>query len=446
MDTNTLTPLETQRLVVALVCICVVAIVDDWMKRRQHKKPKPRRKKDGRAGRIWVREWLTRRQIHGDYDQLLQELNKEDRKGHKNFLRIYPELFHEMVERLTPKLKKMDTQLRNAQEVGLKLAVTLRHLASGTDYTSLQYSFRISKSSISKFVPLVCQAIIETYISEVMKSPKTPEEWNEVAKGFASRWNYFNCLGALDGKHVAIKKPKNGGSLYFNYKRFHSIVLMALCDAKYKFLFVDVGAEGGAGDSGVWQKCNLARAMYDNRAGIPIDQNLPHDDQPIPFHIVADDAFALQPWLMKPYSHQTQDPVERIYSYRLFRARRVVENAFGLLQMRWRIFGRTMQQDVSVVKKITMCACVMHNLALTKYPFTGAEVDHEDQHHNVIPGTWRDESLNLMERLMARRGPNYSRRAKAVRDYLAKYYSSDAGAVEWQERMVFPHGRPVTVD
>ncbi|XP_064097638.1 uncharacterized protein LOC135209029 [Macrobrachium nipponense] len=133
-----------------------------------------------------------------------------------------------MVEWLTPLLKKKDTKMRLAQEVGLKLPVTLRHL------------------------------------EKVMKCPKTPEEWNDVAKWFASKWNYFNCVGALDGKHVVIKKPMGGGSLYFNYKKFHSIFFMALSNAKYRFLFVDVGAEGGAGDGGDWQKCNLARAITNN--------------------------------------------------------------------------------------------------------------------------------------------------------------------------------------
>ncbi|XP_064100738.1 putative nuclease HARBI1 [Macrobrachium nipponense] len=183
-----------------------------------------------------------------------------------------------MVERLTPILKKNDTKMQIAQEVGLKLVVTLRYLASGNDYTSLQYSFRVSKSSICLFISLVCQAIIDTYIPEVMKCPKTAEEWNDIAKRFASKWNYFNCVGALDGKHVAIKKPKGGGSLSFNYKKFHSIIPMALSDAKYRFLFVDVGAEGGAGDGGTWQKCYLARAITYNRAGLPQYRNLPNDD------------------------------------------------------------------------------------------------------------------------------------------------------------------------
>lgn len=444
MDIQCVSPQETERFLAAVLCICAVQVVYEWRRRRiavPHP-PERLRRKDGRAGRLWSREWLTRRQLYGNYDQLLQELNREDPEGHKNFLRIYPELFQEMVERLTPILKKEDTRMRNAQEVGLKLAVTLRHLATGNDYSSLQYSFRVSKASICRFIPIVCDAIIDTYKPEVMKCPKSPEEWKNVAQQFASKWNYFNCVGALDGKHVAIKKPRGGGSLYFNYKKFNSIVLMALSDANYKFLYIDVGAEGSAGDGGTWQMTTLARAINNNRAHFPHDTTLPNDDEPIPYHIVADDAFALKTWMMKPYSHKSQEPTERIYSYRLSRARRVVENAFGLLQMRWRIFGRTMQQDVSVCKKLTMCACVLHNLTLQHYPIARTAVDHEDQGHDVVPGTWREESLNLMVQLMARRGPNYKRRAKAVRDYLAQYYSSDAGAVEWQERMVFPRGRP----
>ena len=399
--------------------------------------PAPRRQRRRRKiRRVWTREWLCRRELHGQYEHLLQELNMEDRPGHRNFIRFEPELFLEMVDRLTPLLKKRDTRMRKSLSVGLKLAVTLRHLATGNDYTALQYSFRVSNSAIAKFVPKVCDAIVTVYMEEVLKCPRTPEEWLTVAQGFSQRWQYHNCLGAVDGKHVAMKRPRGGGSYYFNYKRYHSIVLMAVADAEYRFLYVDVGAEGGAGDGGTWYRCSLANALEGGRACLPPDAPLPNDDEPIPYHFVADDAFAMKSWLLKPFSHQSQDRVERIFSYRLSRARRVVENAFGLLQMRWRIFGTTLQQDVRVVRKIVMCGIVLHNLALKHYPIHRNDVDHEGQDYEMEDGRWRTESLNLMERLMARRG-NYSRRAKAVRDYIARYYSSNVGAVPWQERLVF---------
>ncbi|XP_076039004.1 uncharacterized protein LOC143024119 [Oratosquilla oratoria] len=151
--------------------------------------------------------------------------------------------------------------MRSPLTVGFKLAVILHFLACGDSYTSLQYSFRVSKSAICIFFPKVRKAIIDTYKHEVLKCPKTPEEWKTVAEVFAKKWNYHNCGGALDGKHVPIKKPKKGGSLYCKYKKFHSIILMAVADAKYKFLYVDIGAEGGAGDGGTWIKCNLHHAI-----------------------------------------------------------------------------------------------------------------------------------------------------------------------------------------
>lgn len=48
--------------------------------------------------------------------------------------------------------------------------------------------------------------------------PPTEEEWMEKAEHFWKRWQFPNCLGAVDGKHIAITCPPNFGSVYFNYK------------------------------------------------------------------------------------------------------------------------------------------------------------------------------------------------------------------------------------
>ena len=56
---------------------------------------------------------------------------------------------------------------------------------------------------------------------------KTEEDWNKIANEFNDRTNFPNVIGAIDGKHVRIKKPEDSGSLCFNYKKFCSVVLMA---------------------------------------------------------------------------------------------------------------------------------------------------------------------------------------------------------------------------
>lgn len=203
-----------------------------------------RRRRARRPRRYWTRPWLIRRPQYGQYECLMAELAREDRPGFQNFQRVDPDLFQELLARVGPRIQRQDTYMRKALDPGLRLAITLRYLATGDSYMSLQYGFRVANNTISKLVPETCEAIIDEFLEEVMKCPQTPEEWLKVSELFSSRWNFHNTVGALDGKHISIRNPAEGGSLYYNYKGFYSIILMALVDADYKFLYVDLGANG----------------------------------------------------------------------------------------------------------------------------------------------------------------------------------------------------------
>jgi len=109
---------------------------------------------------VWVSPWLQRRPLQGDYDQLLVELNRETPGKYKKYLRIDNDTFQELLQRVAPALTKKTTSARKPLEPGLKLAVTLRYLATGQTYEELSTAFRVSPNAISVFIPEVCDALI----------------------------------------------------------------------------------------------------------------------------------------------------------------------------------------------------------------------------------------------------------------------------------------------
>ncbi|XP_021339754.1 putative nuclease HARBI1 [Mizuhopecten yessoensis] len=159
-----------------------------------------------------------------------------------------PDMFDEIVQRLTPRLTKQTTNFRVPLDPGMKVAITLRHLASGAKYHDMQYAWRVPHNTISKVVREVCEAIIEEYLEEQMSPPTTEEGWRQLLDDWYQRWNFPHVVGAVDGKHVACKAPPNSGSEYYNYKGFFSVILFAMVTSDYKVLWVDVSGNGSASD------------------------------------------------------------------------------------------------------------------------------------------------------------------------------------------------------
>ena len=98
--------------------------------------------------------------------------------------------------------------------------------------------------------------------------PTDPEDWKKIKERFRNRWNVPH-VGALDGKHIAIKKLKKSGGEYFNYKGYFSLVLLALVDADYKFLWVNVGASGSSSDAQIFNRNKLKRRIENGTLGLP---------------------------------------------------------------------------------------------------------------------------------------------------------------------------------
>ena len=132
--------------------------------------------------------------------------------------------FEELIRLVSPGLKKRCTRLRKSLSVEEKVACTLRFLATGESYYSLQYQFRISKGTISLFIPEVCSAICSALKDIYLPFPKTDEEWLQISNDIYKHWQFTNAIGAIDGKHFYI------------YKKFYSVVLMAVVKHSYQFI------------------------------------------------------------------------------------------------------------------------------------------------------------------------------------------------------------------
>ena len=87
------------------------------------------------------RAWLLRRPLFGHYEQLMVELREEDVYAFKNYIRMEPRMFQELLDRVAPRIETMYIWYKEAITPGMRLAITLRHIATGDSYRSLMYCF-----------------------------------------------------------------------------------------------------------------------------------------------------------------------------------------------------------------------------------------------------------------------------------------------------------------
>lgn len=348
-----------------------------------------------------------------------------------------PESYDHLLSLLRPFLTKQRTRLREPIPAEIRLAITLRYLASGESQQSLSWSYRVGRITVSKIIRETCKLIWKVLSPVYLRNPSTVQEWKEISKEFEDIWNMPHVLGSIDGKHISIESPKKSGSLYYNYKGFFSIVLLAICDAKYCFTFVDIGQYGSGNDSGVLKQSKISKGFENDQFNIPTASKITGLDEKLPYYLVGDEIFPLKVWLQRPFPGPL-DESKRIFNYRLSRARRTIENAFGILAARWRIFRHPIRADVETVESIVQaCVCLHNYLQLTSHTSYSPSgfVDTEYSDGSIKEGDWR-EIVNLnnsaIKDLKKPRGGRQQDVGKQLQLVLKDYVNSQNGAVDWQ--------------
>lgn len=247
----------------------------------------------------------------------------------------------------------------------INLYLYFRFLITGSTYSNLSFSFRMGISTVSSIIQDTMK-VIWSCLQPIHMPIPTEADFLKISKRFQEKWAFPHCLGAIDGRHIRIKKPANSGSLYYNYKKFHSIVLQAVIDADYKYVFIDVGSFGHMSDGGTFQNSSLCKALTANLLDIPKPSMLPNSTTVMPFFFISDGAYSLSDKFMKPYSRIDLSPKKKKFNKRLSRARVVVENGFGYTSQVFRIYYTTIDKPHHIVNLIVQSTCVLHNMLIDR--------------------------------------------------------------------------------
>ena len=250
------------------------------------------------------------------------------------------------MELVTPRIAKKETKMRKTITAEERLAVTLHFLATGNTYSDLAFTFRMHTSATGGIVPEVCQAL-------------------------------YHCLKS------------------------------EFCN---EFLYVDVGCQGRIRDGGVYCNSTFYIALENGALNLPDPVSgsddpqwmFDHCNEPIPYVLVAEDAFPLGRHCMKPFPESNLSDRKRIFNYRLSRMRRVSQNVFGIWGNTFRVFTATMALEPEKAVVITLATVALHNMlrmeSKESYPFDGL-VDVESDDGNIIRGEWRSDASNLTKSL-----------------------------------------------
>lgn len=182
-----------------------------------------------------------------------------------------------------------------------------------------------------------------------------------IMEGFLVRWNFPQCLGAVDGTHIPIKAPQDHHCDYFNRKHYHSIILQGICDSECRITDVFTGWPGRSHDARVFSRSTIGGRVL--KSTLVAGQNSLYrtiNGQVIGPFLVGDAAYPLCKQLMKDYTGANLTPEQGYFNYRLNRARIQIGRTFGLLKERWHCLLRPLECDLQNVVHHAIASCTQY--------------------------------------------------------------------------------------
>ncbi|XP_037944698.1 putative nuclease HARBI1 [Teleopsis dalmanni] len=391
---------------------------------------KPKKKQ-----RMWSNDFLLERSMLSNED-IITKLKKTELKELEENLNMPEEVFNYLLDLIKPHISKKDTIMRNAITAEERLAVTLRFLYSGMDYSKLKLIYKISAQAIARIVPETCLAIFKTLKNEYLRFPQNEKEWREIAEGFHNSCQFENCIGAIACKHVPIQRPPQSLGQFTNHEGTCSIILCGIVNSNYDFIYIHEGVNGSVVDGEVYLRgTEFFDKWLDDDLNIPDANRLQKSNFVCPYGFVGDETFALSENLWTPYPIEKSSLKEEVFNYRLNRARQVVEDTFGHLISKFKVFQKPLRVKLEHLDPIILGTCTLHNFlkAHSVDYMTAEDVDVEDLERGiVVPGAWRkNKELLAFEKTKI----DSMVESKELRDKLRDYYWNE-GKVPFQYKMI----------
>ena len=219
----------------------------------------------------------------------------------------------------------------------------------------------LAESTVCHIVVEVCKATVEELWSEAVDRhfPKSDEDFKERLLDIDAEWQFPYAFSGTDGSHLPIKCPNGGQEAmkqYYNFKNLYSVVLLALVDAKYRFIWASLGAPGNTHDSTYFQSTSLWDET--NAGKVLPDKNCVVDGVETPSVILGDGVFSLRSWIMKSHGDAVLTPEKAYFNYCLSRARIIMEGAFGELKGRFGVLFRKCESKRETVKILGLACFV----------------------------------------------------------------------------------------
>ena len=250
--------------------------------------------------------------------------------------------------------------MRKAISTKRRVAITLWFLSTGSDYRTIGHLFGVCKSAVCIVTKEVCTAIVECLLPKYVMIP-VGAALRENVEAFKTELGFPQCVGAVDGTHIPIISPQKCPADYYNRKGWHSIILQGTVDHAGRFIDIYVGWPGRVHDARVFSNSSLYHRGQSSTLFPNLKESISGKD--IPLVLIGDPAYPLLKWLMKAFPDNGRLSCEqKVFNYRLSRARVVVEHSYGRLKGRWRCLLKRLDIDVRDVSELVAACCVVHNI------------------------------------------------------------------------------------